>query len=152
MKIQPLFDYVMSYFLLVFWTNPATSFSFKCIWISFSGIHFPCLLWLDYFSLYSQSSFQVYFWLLLLILFLVFLDFPGGLDSKVSAYNAGDPGSIPGPGRSPGKGNGNPLQYSCLGNPMDGKAWQATVHGVAKNRTWLSDFTFLLSLSFLLVF
>ena len=53
----------------------------------------------------------------------------------------GDPGSIPGLGRSPGEGNGNPLQYSCLENPMDGGAWLATVHGVAKSRTQLSDFT-----------
>ena len=51
------------------------------------------------------------------------LDFPGGSDSKASAYNAGDLGSIPGLGRSPGEGNGNPLQYSCLENPMDGGAW-----------------------------
>ena len=50
-------------------------------------------------------------------------DFPGGSDGKVSAYNAGDPGSIPGLGRSPGEGNGNLLQYSCLVNPMDGRAW-----------------------------
>ena len=49
--------------------------------------------------------------------------FPGGSDGKVSAYNEGDPGSIPGLGRSPGEGNGNPLQYSCLENPMDGGAW-----------------------------
>ena len=56
-----------------------------------------------------------------------------------SAYNAGDLGSIPGPGRSPGEGNGNPLQYSCLENPMDGEAWQTTVHGVAKSWTQLSD-------------
>ena len=49
--------------------------------------------------------------------------FPGGSDCKVSAYNEGDPGSIPGSGRSPGEGNGNPLQYSCLENPMDGGAW-----------------------------
>ena len=49
-----------------------------------------------------------------------------------SAYNAGDPGLIPGSGRSPGEGNGNPLQYSCLENPMDRGAWQATVHGVAR--------------------
>ena len=61
---------------------------------------------------------------------------------KASAYNAGHPGSIPGSGRSPGEGNGNPLQYSCLENPMGGGAWQATVHGVAKSRTRLSDFTF----------
>ena len=49
--------------------------------------------------------------------------FPGGLDGKESACNAGDPGSIPGSGRSPREGNDNPLQYSCLGNPMDGGAW-----------------------------
>ena len=51
------------------------------------------------------------------------LDFPGGSDSKASAYNAGDLGSIPGLERSPGKGNGNPLQCSCLENPMDGRDW-----------------------------
>ena len=50
---------------------------------------------------------------------ILFLDFPGGSDSKASACNAGDPGSIPGSGRSPGEGNGNPLQYSCLENPVD---------------------------------
>ena len=61
--------------------------------------------------------------------------FLGASDGKVSAYNAGDLGSIPGLGRSPGEGNGNPLQYSCLENPMDGGAWSATVHGVAKSRT-----------------
>ena len=48
---------------------------------------------------------------------------PGGSDGKASAYNEGDLGSIPGSGRSPGEGNGNPLQYSCLENPMDGGAW-----------------------------
>ena len=48
---------------------------------------------------------------------------PGGSDGKASAYDVGDPGSIPGLGRSPGEGNGNPLQYSCLENPMDGRAW-----------------------------
>ena len=67
--------------------------------------------------------------------------FPGGPEVKVSAWNAGDQGSIPGSGRSPGEGNGNPLQDSCLENPMDGGAWWATVHGVAKSRTQLSDFT-----------
>ena len=60
---------------------------------------------------------------------------------KASAYNSGDLGSIPGLGRSPGEGNGNPLQYSCLENPVDRGAWQATVHGVAKSQTRLSDFT-----------
>ena len=66
--------------------------------------------------------------------------FPGGPDGKVSVYNAGDLGLIPGSERSPGEGNGNLLQYSCLENPMDRGAWQATVHGVAKSRTRLSDF------------
>ena len=61
--------------------------------------------------------------------------FPGGSDSKESACNAGDLGSIRGLGRSPGGGRGNPLQYSCLENSMDRGAWQAIVHGVAKNRT-----------------
>ena len=73
------------------------------------------------------------------------MSFCGGSDSKVSAYNEGDPGSIPGLGRSPGEGNGNPLQYSCLENPMDGGAWLATVHGVAKSWTRLSDFTITMS-------
>ena len=61
------------------------------------------------------------------------LGFPHGSVSKEATCNAGDPGSIPGSGRSPGEGNGNPLQYSCLENPMDrGGAWQATVHGVPR--------------------
>ena len=60
---------------------------------------------------------------------------PGGPDSKESACNAGDLGLIPGLGRSPGGGHGNPLQYSCLENPMDRGAWWATVHGVAKSQT-----------------
>ena len=71
------------------------------------------------------------------------MDFPGGWEVKVSACNAGDLGSTPGLGRSPVEGNGNLLQYSCLENPMDGGAWWATVHRVPKNRTWLSDFTFI---------
>ena len=61
--------------------------------------------------------------------------FPGGSEVKASASNEGDLGSIPGSGRSPGEGNGNPLQYSCLENPMDGGAWWAAVHGVAKSWT-----------------
>ena len=65
--------------------------------------------------------------------------FPGGSDDKETACNAGDLGSIPGLGRSPGEGNGNPLQYSCLENSMDRGAWRATVHGVTESRTRLSD-------------
>ena len=65
----------------------------------------------------------------------VFLGFPGGSDSKESACDVGDLGLIPGLGRSPGGGHGNPLQYSCLENPMDREAWWATVRGVTKNQT-----------------
>ena len=65
--------------------------------------------------------------------------FPGGSDSKASAYNAGHPGSIPGSGRSPGERNGNPLQYPYLGNPMDRGDWSATVHGDTKSRTQLGN-------------
>ena len=68
--------------------------------------------------------------------------FPGGSDGKAFAYNVGYPVSIPGSGTTPGEGNGNPLQYSCLENPMGGEAWQATFHGVSKSQTWLSSFTF----------
>ena len=70
-------------------------------------------------------------------------NFPDGSDSKASADNAGGLSSIPGLGRSLGEGNGNPLQYPCLENPMDRGAWSARVHGVAKSRTQLSDFTFI---------
>ena len=65
------------------------------------------------------------------------MGFPGGLDSKESACNVGDLGSIPGLGRSPGEGNGNPLQYSCQENPMDRGTWWAAVDGVAQSRTRL---------------
>ena len=68
---------------------------------------------------------------------------PGGSDGKESACNVGDLGLIPGSGRSSGEGNGNPLQYSCLGNSMDRGAWQATVHGVTTSRTRLSNQHFL---------
>ena len=62
-----------------------------------------------------------------------FMGFPGASDSEESACNAGDLGSILGSGRSPEGGSGNPLQYSCLKNPMDRGSWWATVHGVAKS-------------------
>ena len=65
------------------------------------------------------------------------LGFPGGSDGKASVYNAGDLGSSPGLGRSPGEGNGNPLQCSCLQNPRDGGAWWAAVYGVAQSWTQL---------------
>ena len=75
-------------------------------------------------------------------IFLIITTHTGGSEVEASACNAGDLGSIPGSGRSPQEGNGNPLQYSCLENPMDWRAWWATVHGVAKSWTRLCDFTF----------
>ena len=65
--------------------------------------------------------------------------FPDGSVDKESTCNAGYQSSIPGLGRFPGEGNSNPLQHSCLGNPMDRGAWRATVHGVMKSWEWLSD-------------
>ena len=78
----------------------------------------------------------------------VFSGFPGGSDGKVSACNGRDPGSISRLGRSPEERNGNPLQYSCLENRMDGVAWSVTVQVVAKSQTWLSNFTFTWIISF----
>ena len=69
----------------------------------------------------------------------IHMGFPGGSEDKASTCNAGDPGLIPGLGRSPGEGNGSPLQYSCLENPMDRGTCQATVYGIAKSRTQLSN-------------
>ena len=63
----------------------------------------------------------------------MYIGFPDGSDSKESACNAREPGSVPGLGRYPGEGNGNPLQYSCLGNPIDRGVWWAAVHGVAES-------------------
>ena len=77
---------------------------------------------------------------------LVFKGFPGGAEIKTSACNVGDLGPIPGLGRSPGEGNGHPLQYSCLENPMDGGTWWATVHG-----SQLSNFTYLIWVLLLLL-
>ena len=66
---------------------------------------------------------------------MIYNDFPGSLVGKNPRATAGDMSQIPGSGRSPGKVNGNPVQYSCLGNAMDRGAWWATVHGVAKSQT-----------------
>ena len=73
------------------------------------------------------------------------MGFTGGSNGKESACNAGDPGSTPGSGRSPGEGIGNSVQYSYLENSMDRGAWWVTVHGIAKSQTQPSDFHFSLS-------
>ena len=78
------------------------------------------------------------FWATSNLLGVVGWGFPGGSDGKESACHAGDLSLIPGSGRSPGGGNGNPLQYSCLVNPLDRRAWRATVHRLAKSWTLLS--------------
>ena len=72
-------------------------------------------------------------------MFIIYVGFPGDSDSKESACNPGDLSLIPGPGRSPGEGNGNPLQDSCLEKSMDRGVWQATVCGVTKSWTRLDD-------------
>ena len=69
------------------------------------------------------------------------MGFPGGSDGNKTACNAGDPGSIPGSGRSPGEGNGSPLQYSCLENSMDRGAWRDTVHVVRVGHDWVNKHT-----------
>ena len=88
--------------------------------------------------------------LILLLTNCFFGGLPGGSDGKASACNAGDLGLIPGSGRCPGEGNGNPFQYSCLENSMDRGALEATVHGVAKSWTRLSNFTSIVSLDILI--
>ena len=95
---------------------------------------FCMLLWLFLNSCYLIDKCFFFFFLVLHL-----MGFPLGSEGKESACNAGDLGSMLGLGISPGGGHGNPLKYSCLENPMDSGAWQATVHGVAKSRTWLSD-------------
>ena len=79
--------------------------------------------------------FSMYYTLLYVIIYC----FPDGSGGKEPTCNAGDVASIPGLGKSAGEGNGNPLQYSCLENPMDRGVWRATVHGVARSWTQLSD-------------
>ena len=89
--------------------------------------------WSFSFSIIPSKSILEFFYLLNT------MSFPDGSDGKESACNAGDLGLIPGSGRSPGDGNGNPLQFSCLEKPMDRGVWRAIILGVAKSWTWLSN-------------
>ena len=127
-------------------TNSLPIMKYQAFWIIFTDTVFllspacprlKCLpfLWAPVTSLGAIITFYCDNW----ILFPPRSQAAGGSDGKESACNGGDPGSIPGLGRSPGEENGNPLQYSCLENSMDRGAWWATVHGVAKSRTRLSD-------------
>ena len=103
----------------------------------------PSLLFIHiYIHKYINKQIYIYLYIYIytfIYFYLTVQGFPDGSDGQESACNAGDPSSIPESGRSPGEGNGNPLQYSCLENSMDRGAWQATVHGVAKSQTRLSD-------------
>ena len=86
-----------------------------------------------------DSSTYIHIVVLYIVYMYIYTGFPGGSVLKNPPANAGDMGSIPGSGRSPGEGNGNPLQYSCLENPMDGGPWKAAVRGVAKSETQLGN-------------
>ena len=87
----------------------------------------------------KKTSQFIYIYYYINIIIYYILGFPGDSDGKESACNAGDLAFIPGSVRFPGERHGNLLQYSCLENPMDRGAWWATVCGVAKSWTWLSD-------------
>ena len=98
----------------------------------------------DFLLKYICISFAVFNIFTYTSYFIVFMGvcFPGGLVCEESACSAGDPGLIPGSGKSPGEGHSNPLQYSCLENSINKEICQGTVHGVAKSWTQLSDLTF----------
>ena len=98
---------------------------------------FFCMIWIKWKNPHAPNIMLLPTWSCIWVN--IDSDFPGSSDGKESVCNAGDPGSIPGSGRSPGEGNGNPLQYSCLENSMGREAWRATVHGVPKIWTRLSD-------------
>ena len=91
-----------------------------------------------YFQVYSKMI-QLYVCVCVCVCVSLCMGFPGGSDGKESVCNAGDTGSIPGWGISPGEGNGNPLQYAWMENPMDRGAWLAAVHGITKSWTQLSN-------------
>ena len=136
--------YYASVLLLLIYVNLFCFSSAKLAWSFNWGWFFCFFILLIFFLLHEfrRNSYLLWPWRAIFVRIIHVYDFPGGSESKVSAYNAEDLGSFPGLGRSSGEGNGNPLQYSCLENPMERGAWQApTVHGVAKSQTWLSDWT-----------
>ena len=126
---------ITSYLLIILYTSmkhlhitPLSLFSASLLLCKF-----PIRVFIKQFSFFQTLNFYLvlgYSWL---------MDFPGGSDSEESACNAGAPGSIPGSGRSCGKGNGIPLPYSCLENFVDRGAWWATVHGVAVRHSWATN-------------
>ena len=109
-------------------------------WVGIPPFLCVCLFW---FLAGGRPGKFIYFLHLSLIVTEHHMGFPGGSAGKESSCSAGDLGLIPGLGRSPGEGNGYWLQYSGLENPMDRGAWQATIHGVTKSWTWMSNFHFI---------
>ena len=108
-----------------------------------SSVYLRLLIFLPAILILAYASYRhlLNIWLMFMIFSFTF-SIRYWSDSKESACSAGDSGLIPGWGRSPGEGNGNTLQYSCLENPMDRGAWWATVHGITKSQIWLSYFHF----------
>ena len=118
------------------------SFKYQFYYFICTSLETTTTCMLDSLCLYSILNLFSFIYFSYLVFLHLAMGFPSGSDGKASVYNAGDPGLIPGLGRSTGEGNGSPLQYSCLENPMDRGSWQATVHGVTKSWTRLSHFTF----------
>ena len=109
-----------------------TNFVFKLRYHPDSCYKTPWAIFSSAATVLTETEFSMY---------LSRLGVPQGLGSKESAWNAGDMVSIPGSRRCPGGGNGSPPHYSCLGSPRGRGTWRTTAHGVAQNRTWLSDWT-----------
>ena len=103
------------------------------LWIHFRLWNLWCKLWI-----HRYNALKFHFYSCNLKCHFCSCDFPGGSAGKEYACNAGDPGLIPGSGRSPGGGHGNPFQYFCLENSIDRRVWQAKVHGITKSQTWLT--------------
>jgi len=108
---------------------------YTLIWFHKGSLKWKNFEWFVLFKNFPQIT--------MIVIYLAQRGFPGRSDGKEFSCNPGDLGSILGAGRSPGEGNGYPLQYSCLESSMDRGAWWAMVDGVAKNRTWLSNYHFL---------
>ena len=144
-QCHPQFGMLSFLYTVTYWIFPTRFLLFAFpVYVLTLNIHKMCLTicftWFMYISILLE--FWVFFFPLPMLYLETRINFPHSSLDKESACSVGDLGLIPGLGRSPRKGNGNPLQYSCLENSMDRGAWWATVHGVAKSQTWLSDLHF----------
>ena len=134
--------YIYIYIHIKYWFDIDSQYPL----INYSWLHsiYICILYIYSHYIYIYSHIYTYILLYIYIhththTHIYIYEIPCGSDSKESACNVRDPGSVLGLGRSPGEGNGNPLQYSYLENPMDRGAWWAVIHGVSKSRTQMSD-------------